>query len=430
MEKEFAKNPLFNPNMAEQLGGMTSTTEGKAWWDWIHKTMLHEEDVTIASFGGLFFRAVAEKKEIHVFNSNRGVLKVDSKLTGRERAEAQELTIAQIINKIEGAADLARVYNRKSIDLNSITYYYANQESMLMLYISPLREERRFTINVFSFDEGLVNITKELVEKFVDLNPEEPELYIISEDHRGRPELQEIGRPAVELHRENYSDNVLEGYEYILEQLVAKEPFGRLVVIHGPPGTGKTYLVRSMVGALNLHNSMFVYMPPEFLTRFNIATLTRIFIEASSTGNQLVLLIEDGDEILVPRQADNIDAISKLLNFTDGFLSAMLDIRIIVTTNAKKPSIDPALKRPGRLCRILEVDKLSPEKASVIFKKNTGQDMSFDSGATLAEIYAEIYKHKGGGGETGDNPHRTTGFHLPKETKVKYNVEVLDDDEE
>ena len=101
----------------------------------------------------------------------------------------------------------------------------------------------------------------------------------------------------------------------------------------------------------------------------------------------MILFIEDGDGLLLQRQSDNMNLIASLLGLTDGFLGSLLDIRIFITTNAKRLDMDRALLRPGRLNKIIEVGLLSPERAGKIYSRLTGQEWVPDKLITLAEIY-------------------------------------------
>jgi len=79
-----------------------------------------------------------------------------------------------------------------------------------------------------------------------------------------------------------------------------------------------------------------------------------------------------------------------LLNYTDGIMSDLLNIRFIATTNAPHLQIDPALKRAGRLLKHCLVDELAVEQANKIYSRLTedkGTDW-FTEPTSLASIYA------------------------------------------
>ena len=77
------------------------------------------------------------------------------------------------------------------------------------------------------------------------------------------------------------------------------------------------------------------------------------------------------------------------MNLGDGILGAVLDIRILATTNAETLEMDPATRRPGRLCRHLRVGPLTPQLASKALNRLTGKMVPFDKDITVAEVYSK-----------------------------------------
>ena len=93
------------------------------------------------------------------------------------------------------------------------------------------------------------------------------------------------------LIRENYTQNVLDGYDHIIQQLASEKPNGRLHLLEGKPGTGKSRLVSSLILDTN---ARFIIVPsleasqlvsPSFMT----------FLAGQSEGLDvpIVLIIED-----------------------------------------------------------------------------------------------------------------------------------------
>jgi SpoVK/Ycf46/Vps4 family AAA+-type ATPase len=121
----------------------------------------------------------------------------------------------------------------------------------------------------------------------------------------------------------------------------------------------------------------------------------------------ICFIVEDGDDILVPRAADNMSAITALLNFGDGIIGALLDVKVIVTTNAKSVEMDSAILRRGRLSARVEVGPLSPDKATEVFRRLNGEDAPE---ITNKMILAEVYGVARDAGWVPAETERSVGF--------------------
>jgi hypothetical protein len=106
-----------------------------------------------------------------------------------------------------------------------------------------------------------------------------------------------------------------------------------------------------------------------------------------------ILIIEDAENIIRDRIHDNFlpnQAVSNLLNLSDGLLGDAMHQQIICTFNCDIKGVDPALMRDGRLVIEHKFDKLNPQEARRICKQleipGNGEDIQ--QPITLAEIYA------------------------------------------
>jgi len=202
--------------------------------------------------------------------------------------------------------------------------------------------------------------------------------------------LNSLGNAGIALERRNYSQEVLEGYDYVVKDLRAASPTGRIVIMEGEPGTGKTHLVRAML--MDVPDAMFVLVSPEMVSVLGGPELLPLLLShRDNQAGPIILILEDADKCLVTRQGDNINSIQSLLNLGDGILGSLLDLRIIATTNAKKLEMEQAILRPGRLCRRLEVGLLGSKTAAVIFTALCpGVDVpaSLSGKVSLAMVYS------------------------------------------
>jgi transitional endoplasmic reticulum ATPase len=140
-------------------------------------------------------------------------------------------------------------------------------------------------------------------------------------------------------------------YPEIYDHLGIEAPRG--ILFFGPPGVGKTYLAKAIANEIGAH---FLYINgPEIVSSVHGGTeanLRRIFEEATEHSPSIVM-IDELDAIVPHRdesgsQAD-VRSGAQLLSLLDGLIS--LEAVVVIGTTNRPNSLDPALRRPGRLDR-------------------------------------------------------------------------------
>lgn len=227
----------------------------------------------------------------------------------------------------------------------------------------------------------------EEINKFIDDTFKETgssDIYVLVADGGGIQSIN-IGEVYSEFKKENYVTSVVSDYEYVLKSFVEKDPFGRLIILHGEPGTGKTHLVKSLLCNLSMECTT-ICIDASVINGNAMSSLLKVLIDLKF-NKPIILIIEDADNCLVPRGADNMSSISNLLNLADGIIGSILDIRIIATSNSREVDMDRALLRPGRLCKQIEIGRLEAKQAELVYKSICGKERQFDLPMTLAEVY-------------------------------------------
>jgi len=174
-------------------------------------------------------------------------------------------------------------------------------------------------------------------------------------------------------------------YSRVFEQLGILAPKG--VLLYGPPGTGKTLLARAVAAESRVH---FIHLNgPEIMRKFygeSEAKLREIFEEAARHAPS-ILFIDEIDAV-APKRAEVSGEVEKrvvaqLLSLMDGFV-ARGQVIVIGATNIPEV-LDPALRRPGRFDREIEIGVPNTQARLQILKIHT-RAMPLAADVDLKEI--------------------------------------------
>ena len=171
----------------------------------------------------------------------------------------------------------------------------------------------------------------------------------------------------------------------LFEQLGILAPKG--VLLYGPPGTGKTLLARAVAAESRVH---FIHLNgPEIMRKFygeSEAKLREVFEEAARRA-PAILFIDEIDAV-APKRAEVTGDVEKrvvaqLLSLMDGFVSRG---QVIVMGATNIPEVlDPALRRPGRFDREIEIGVPNTQARLQILRIHT-RAMPLAGDVDLAEI--------------------------------------------
>jgi len=174
-------------------------------------------------------------------------------------------------------------------------------------------------------------------------------------------------------------------YSQIFERLGILAPKG--VLLYGPPGTGKTLLARAVAAESRVH---FIHLNgPEIMRKFygeSEAKLREVFEEAARHA-PAILFIDEIDAV-APKRAEVVGEVEKrvvaqLLSLMDGFV-ARGHVIVIGATNIPEV-LDPALRRPGRFDREIEIGVPNREARLQILRIHT-RAMPLAADVDLQEI--------------------------------------------
>lgn len=215
-------------------------------------------------------------------------------------------------------------------------------------------------------------------------------MYGFSYEH-GQYMVREIGRLTDTFTDGNYDPSVVVKYNHIVSELRKPDPSGRLILVEGEPGTGKTRMVRALIGSL-METSKCIVVPPSLMDRLSGPEFTMCLIHQRMEDRPLTLILEDADDCLIAREKNSAAkaSLSALLNLSDGIMGATLDLRVIATTNQDLGSIDRAILRPGRLLERVHVGALAARHAEQVFTRLTGgRTIEYHAPTILAQVYED-----------------------------------------
>ena len=274
---------------------------------------------------------------------------------------------------------------------SSGTWYLWDKDTLVNV---TFYAEDQSTVSVFSTDQARVKSVTEAFSKcFVKRSERRGRVHLLEAGCDGI-QINELGKGGQKFCPENYEEDVASSFEFIAEQLTHKDPVGRLFILDGPPGTGKTYFVKGLLDAVE--NAVFLLVPSHQIGKLSDPSFSpAIRLLSQREKAPIILILEDADQALLPRHVTNMSTISDLLNYADGIVGTIVDIRILATTNAKNMEIEPALKRKRRLGKRIHVGGLSVRKVKEIYARLiAGQDVvrevelpTEDGKLTLAEVY-------------------------------------------
>jgi transitional endoplasmic reticulum ATPase len=171
----------------------------------------------------------------------------------------------------------------------------------------------------------------------------------------------------------------------LFEKLGIEAPKG--VLLYGPPGTGKTLLAKAVAGETNSHFTSI--SGPEIMGKFygeSEERLREIFKQAEE-NTQSIVFIDEIDSIAPKRDEVTGEVekriVSQLLTLMDG-MKARGKVIVIAATN-RPDSIDPALRRPGRFDREIEIGIPDEEGRLEILNIHT-RGMPVDDKVNLKQI--------------------------------------------
>jgi len=239
---------------------------------------------------------------------------------------------------LKNRQQLARTLENRIITKEDILsfYSYGRRVDLVVVDFSPRSEAGRIHL-----DTKIVLSEKSFKE--------------ILDFERTRITYEDIGGLEEEIQKIREMIELPMRHPELFKRIGISPPKG--VLLHGPPGTGKTLLARAVAGETDAH--FITISGPEIMSKFygqSEENLRKIFDDAKENAPSIIFI--DELDSIAPKRGEVTGeverrVVAQLLSLLDG-LEGRGEIIVIGATN-RVNDIDPALRRPGRFDREIEI---------------------------------------------------------------------------
>jgi hypothetical protein len=259
-------------------------------------------------------------------------------------------TFSVYATKKEWKVFLETLSDLRRMQINDDQGYFFNDDRLSYLQFQV--HSTHVTVTLIGDKEFLAEHKLNLAEKFEFVTNQIEWIYSNDGNSIEIP-LRHDRMPVKEMYPFLGEQTLEEFYEGFMESSAS------ILLLIGPPGTGKTTFIRGMLQ----------HLAASAIVSYDAAVLEKDYLFAQFIeGEKSVMVLEDADMFLKSRKEGNT-MMHKFLNVGDGLVTTK-NKKMVFSTNLPSISdIDPALVRPGRCYDILKFEELNQTQAEALAKK-------------------------------------------------------------
>ena len=325
-----------------------------------------------------------DKSENDLSGHKHMILRVVTSIITKDFDELQYFKIGPSLMCIFGCNDALTVYLSEKSGAGaaylSFTHFYATDQNIQDKKDNYIYKDK---INLL---DGYLWETSNMVSSPGILNA-----YHVAIDPDGYPRYHKIHLHADLLNDIldiNYNKNVSDVVHQLTVMLENDLFVGKMLFLNGPPGTGKTYLLKSFISHMQDKFCPVIISNPLLFLKTN--AYYRVIDYLSDEKRPLMFICEDSDVIVSEEARDMYpDEFSSLANLTSGLIGTGRRDLFLFTFNRDVIKISDAFLRECRCSGNIYVGNMDSETIETFTQKH-GIPNEIKAPCTLADAYANL----------------------------------------